>query len=217
MDCNWFQTWENVADPLHAAILHGMISGAQLGEPISVLPDRVVFEEAHDRIRSNVYRDEAGVTTHSILEVILPNISIVPIGPVLKDGRASMIAWTLPIDASHTKIFNVSLRPPSMVSFDSTEMPAFGGKRWRSLDEEGHQRFPGDYEAQTGQGVMTLHSEEHLVTSDRGLLMLRKLFRRQLRSMANGAAPVNAGTNAKAEVVVAAGRFERSVSRSQSD
>ena len=32
--------------------------------------------------------------------------------------------------------------------------------------------FPGDYEAQIGQGPITLHSEEHLATSDQGVVMV---------------------------------------------
>ena len=209
MNCNWFQTWENVADPLHAPITHGQISGPQLGPKIAEMPDRVVFEEAGDRVRSNILRDEGDVTTQAVLEVILPNVSIVPIGPLTSDGRASTIGWALPIDDTHTKIFNAAVLPPEMADFDSTQMPVFGGQRWQDLDEQGHQRFPGDYEAQGGQGRITLHSQEHLVTSDRGVLMLRKLFRRQLRAVAKGETPVNAGPGADPMVIVAAGRYQR--------
>ncbi len=209
MHCNWFQTWENVADPLHAPITHGMISGPQLGDGIAELPDRVFFETADDRVRSNIVRVEGDIITTAVLEVILPNVSIVPIGPLTPEGRASSIGWALPIDDTHTKIFSAQLLPPEMIDFDSTQMPVFGGQRWKDLDVEGHQRFPGDYEAQAGQGRITLHSEEHLATSDRGVLMLRKLFRRQLRAVANGQAPVNAGPHADHMVVVAAGRYEK--------
>ncbi len=36
----------------------------------------------------------------------------------------------------------------------------FNGKFWWDLTEQEHQQFPGDYEAQVGQGPATLHSEE---------------------------------------------------------
>ena len=36
----------------------------------------------------------------------------------------------------------------------------YDGKNWFELDGEGHRRYPGDYEAQVGQGAVTYHSEE---------------------------------------------------------
>ena len=47
------------------------------------------------------------------------------------------------------------------------------GKLWEELTEDEHQRMPGDYEAQVSQGAIALHSEEHLATSDRGVVMRR--------------------------------------------
>ena len=49
--------------------------------------------------------------------------------------------------------------------------------------------FPGDFEAQTGQGAITLHSEEHLVESDRGIAMLRQFLRQQVELVAKGSDP----------------------------
>jgi len=51
---------------------------------------------------------------------------------------------------------------------------------------EEHQRTPGDYEAQAGQGTISLHSEERLVTSDRGIVMQRRLLRQQCELVAGG-------------------------------
>ena len=48
------------------------------------------------------------------------------------------------------------------------------GKLWQELSEEEHQRFPGDYEAQVSQGPIAAHSEEHLGSTDQGLLLLRR-------------------------------------------
>lgn len=59
----------------------------------------------------------------------------------------------------------------------------------RLANEEEHQRYPGDYEAQTGQGPITLHSEEHLATSDKGIALLRRFLEAQLRTVAQGGDP----------------------------
>jgi hypothetical protein len=53
------------------------------------------------------------------------------------------------------------------------------GKLWEELTEEEHQRMPGDYEAQISQGAVAAHSEEHLATSDRGIVMLRRYLQSQ--------------------------------------
>ena len=65
-----------------------------------------------------------------------------------------------------------------------------GGMRWGTMTEEEHQRFPGDYEAQAGQGRISLHSEEHLATSDRGIVMQRRLLARQMQVVAEGGDPL---------------------------
>jgi hypothetical protein len=64
------------------------------------------------------------------------------------------------------------------------------GKLWGDLTEEEHQRFPGDWEAQTGQGPVSFHSEEHLRTSDRGIVLLRRLLEKQLDAVARGEDPI---------------------------
>ena len=73
---------------------------------------------------------------------------------------------------------------------DIQGLPVYaGGLSWFDLDEEGHQRYPGDYETQVGQGPVTLHSEEHLASSDRGVSMVRRQFKEQVRRVADGLDP----------------------------
>lgn len=81
------------------------------------------------------------------------------------------------------------------------------GKTWFELDAEGHQRFPGDYEAQVGQGEITFHSEEHLVSSDRGLSMLRRLYREAIKTVRRGGDPVGVTYTGDALVMLRAGNF----------
>jgi hypothetical protein len=78
------------------------------------------------------------------------------------------------------------------------------------MTEAEHQRTPGDYEAQAGQGPISLHSEEHLVTSDRGIMMQRRLLLQQLEVVAKGGDPVGVVFDAdKALVKVRSGNFYR--------
>jgi hypothetical protein len=54
-----------------------------------------------------------------------------------------------------------------------------GTTLWEELTPAEHQKFPGDYEAQVGQGAITFHSEEHLVSSDKGVAMVRRMLGRE--------------------------------------
>ena len=86
----------------------------------------------------------------------------------------------------------------------------FNGKFWWDMTEQEHQQFPGDYEAQVGQGPVTLHSEEHFGQSDRGILMVRRMLGDQLDAMAAGADPVGISFDPNAPPVeFEAGNFIR--------
>ena len=66
----------------------------------------------------------------------------------------------------------------------------YNGKTWAELTEAEHQQFPGDVEAQVGQGPITFHSEEHLMSSDQGVSMLRILLQKQIDIVAKGGDPL---------------------------
>jgi hypothetical protein len=75
------------------------------------------------------------------------------------------------------------------------------GKLWEELSEAEHRAFPGDYEAQVSQGAIASHAEEHLASSDRGIVMLRRLLQRQVELVRNGADPAGVGFDPHAEPV----------------
>jgi hypothetical protein len=93
----------------------------------------------------------------------------------------------LPIDDTHYRIY-VAGRVA-----EKGELGRFrskmNGKPWAELTEEEHQKFPGDYEAQTGQGEITFHSEEHFGTTDKGIAFLRRFMEQQLKAIAEGRDP----------------------------
>jgi hypothetical protein len=122
-------------------------------------------------------------------------------------GQSSGVSWVVPVDDSHYI--------QAMVMKVPQDAPRFGiqinGKSWGEMTEEDHQRFPGDFEAQAGQGPISLHSEEHLVTSDRGIMLQRRLLEQQMEVVARGGDPIGVSfDSAKALVKVRSGNFERS-------
>ena len=94
----------------------------------------------------------------------------------------------LPIDDTHFRIYSAGR---VMKSGELGQIRSrYNGKLWQELTEEEHHRMPGDYETQVSQGEITFHSEEHLNSSDRGISMLRKVFRDQLDAVAAGKDPM---------------------------
>lgn len=55
---------------------------------------------------------------------------------------------------------------------------------------EDRQRFPADYDAQVGQREIAVHDLEHLATTDKGVIMMRRMIRDGIRSIEEGRDPV---------------------------
>ena len=90
------------------------------------------------------------------------------------------------MDDTHVVHFS-ALRVPK--DYNGRQRPG-AEKLWAEMSEEEHQSFPMDYEAQAGQGPITLSSEEHLATSDKGIVMLRRRLREQIELVHNGGDPI---------------------------
>lgn len=186
--CNWLQHFENVMDPFHVPVLHGSFSGPQFIELMGQLP-KVSFEQTPRGVKSTQLRTlEDGKVFRRVTEVVLPTLRVVPSPRVGEFQAAESIGWVLPIDDTHYRIY-VAGRVREAGALGRMRS-TFNGKSWFDLSEEEHQRFPGDFEAQVGQGPITLHSEEHLVSSDRGVAMLRRLLESQVKRVAGGEDPL---------------------------
>src|SRR6185503_2736470 len=55
---------------------------------------------------------------------------------------------------------------------------------------EERQRHPGDYDAQSSQRTIAVHDLEHLASTDRGVIMLRKIVRDGIRAVEAGETPL---------------------------
>ena len=184
--CNWLQHFENVMDPLHVPILHDGFSGTQFVGPMGIVPD-VRFETFPLGVRSYQHRKlENGGELNRISETVLPTVRVVA-SPRLAPGRCESIGWTLPIDSQTYTVFTAA-RVRELGTLSKIRS-TFGGRPWAALSEQEHQEMPGDWEAQVGQGPITFHSEEHLGASDRGVIMLRKMLRAEVATVAAGSDP----------------------------
>ena len=185
--CNWLQHWENVVDPFHVPVLHGSFSGAQFVAQMAQMP-KVEFSVTGRGVKVLSLRTfPDGRLFRRITEAAMPTLRVVPNPRVGSYGKVESIGWVLPIDDTHYRIY-VSGRVSEQGQLGKMRAQ-MNGKFWWDLSEEERQRFPGDYEAQTGQGRITLHSEEHFATSDKGIALLRRFLEQQLKIVADGGDP----------------------------
>lgn len=187
--CNWFQTHENSMDPYHVFILHNAISGPQFSPDLEIWP--AIDWQLHpwgvtadqDRVRPD------GTTLHRVTEVRMPTIRVIPTPTLSVLGPTNNMSWALPIDETTTRVYAMVRKPRSE---PPQGLGVYGpdAKSWFELTDEEHQRYPGDYEAQVGQGAVTRHSTERLASSDRGVSMVRRQWKEQLEVVRQGGDPV---------------------------
>jgi nitrite reductase/ring-hydroxylating ferredoxin subunit len=187
MPCNWLQTHENVMDTWHVFVLHCTFTKTQFNELMSIRPD-IDWERTATGVMAISRRNlpDGRKRLRRVAEVVVPNVRIVPDPYLSVTGRVRNVAWTLPIDRTNTRIFTVFRLVGDEPPMEEEPTVYNGGKRWRELTAEEHQRFPGDFEAQVSQGDITYHSEEHLASSDRGVVMFRRALRRAIDDVASG-------------------------------
>jgi phenylpropionate dioxygenase-like ring-hydroxylating dioxygenase large terminal subunit len=186
--CNWLQHFENVVDPFHVPVLHGSFSGAQFTNMMASMPEVRFETSARGVTVRSVRRQDDGKVFYRVTEAVFPTLRVVPNPRVAQFARVESIGWVLPIDDTSFRIY-VAGRVKQKGDIGRMRS-TFNGKFWWDMSEEEHQRFPGDYEAQVGQGPITLHSEEHFGQSDRGVLMVRRMLREQLDAIEAGRDPI---------------------------
>lgn len=186
--CNWLSHYENLMDPFHVVVLHSNFSGTQFVKDMGVMPE-VSFELSDIGVRAIAVRQlPDGKTLRRVSEAVVPTLRVVPNPKLQQWGRLESLGFVLPIDDESFRIYTVGRVKNSG---DLVRMRSrLNGKLWEELTEEEHQRFPGDYEAQVSQGVIPNHSEEHLATTDKGIVMLRRFFQRQIEAVERGEDPV---------------------------
>ena len=200
---SWLHMNDNVMDPWHVHVLHSTLTGPQFAAEFAVLPEVRYFETDYGVCYSAVRDLDDGRVVDRISSWFMPNVMSVP-DIFLKPGQSSLISWVVPVDDTHY-VQAFVMKMPKGQTFDGIRL---GGKLWGEMTEEEHQRTPGDFEAQSGQGPVSLHSEEHLRTSDRGITMQRRMLKRNIELVANGGDPLGVVFDrAEATVVVPSGNF----------
>jgi phenylpropionate dioxygenase-like ring-hydroxylating dioxygenase large terminal subunit len=202
---SWLHMNDNVMDPFHVQVLHSTFSTVQFVPQFAVMPKVDFFATEGGMCYSAVRQLPDGRQVDRISSWLLPNIMSVP-DVTLQAGPSTGISWVVPVDDTHY-IQAMVARIPKDAPFRNM---LFNGKTWGQMTEAEHRNTPGDFEAQAGQGPITLHSDEHLATSDRGIMMLRRMLLEQMQVVTAGGDPTGVSFDAAAALVkVRSGNFYR--------
>jgi phenylpropionate dioxygenase-like ring-hydroxylating dioxygenase large terminal subunit len=199
--CNWLQESENSIDPFHSVFLHGRVNGPQFPglEHFVELPVVVYHKTRYGFCYSHARRKDDLVLVR-FHDHIVPNMA--QNGAMFQKlenpqtfGRTSLTKWVVPIDNTNSRKFgwrhfndkDEVLRQGDRDEVGWEKVDFYGQTGHRSYEER--QRNPGDWEAWTGQGPITVHSRENLATTDKGVALLRARLRNEIRALARGEAP----------------------------
>jgi len=197
-------------DPFHVQVLHTTFSGTQFVREFEVMPT-VRFDEIDGGVTYTAHRDLSdGRTMDRVSTWMMPNVMCVP-DVAMRPGRPNSLGFSVPVDDASSRILmtmRTPMTPDGKRPMRGLEIEHF--KPWSQRTVEERQDQPGDYEAQAGQGAVSLHSEEHLVTSDKGIGLQRRMLRRAMETVRDGGDPPGvAFDDVDAEIHVPSGNFFR--------
>jgi len=192
MPCNWVQIKENCMDPAHTAFLHTIGDGVGFTDSFGVLPELDFIRVPNGMVYVATRRVGENIWVR-MTNQITPNIH--QFAPTWSDGRTIMTFtrpmqthWSVPIDDINT--INLGFNHYHVDDPDQTlleEGANFGQACDRPYSER--QRVPGDYDAHTSIGPISIHAREYLGHSDRGITIFRKILRNNIRAIKQGKNP----------------------------
>ena len=197
--CNWLQVLDAILDPLHTSFLHSNISRVQFSTGFGEVGRMDYFERGMWLAGTNTRRVGDNVWFR-VNELVLPNFTQAGSAFAADGtrqryyGRSAFTRWVVPLDDEHTMCYawaNFGERgdPPEYNTPEGPELIEQGEVFDRPYEER--QRFPADAEATEGMGPITVHANEHLAPSDKGISLMRRRLRAEIRKVAAGEAPMH--------------------------
>ncbi len=200
MPCNWLQVAENSMDPMHVVFLHTRVNRVQFTEKLGILPviDWHEYEIGFFYTKGRRIGDYIWISTN---DLVLPNFT--QAGAVYENtegkepkyfGRSSFSRWIVPVDDTHCTVlayrhFNPRAEAPRDEWRTPEALERIDISELKNRPYEERQRNPGDFEVFVGQGPITAHKRERLVSSDRGVAMYRQRLKHEMRRLQKGERP----------------------------
>ena len=196
-NCNWIQVLDAIMDPLHTSFLHGQSSGLQFSEGFAEVGEIEFYERGIQYLGCNTRRIDDNVWVR-VNELILPNFTqagaaFAADGTKSKYfGRSSFTRWVVPVDDHHCVAlawanFGERGDPIEYNNQEGYERIEAGEISNRTMEEK--QKSPGDAEAVEGMGSISSHKGEHLMPTDKGVMIYRRRTRKLIKDLAQGLEP----------------------------
>ncbi|MGH7906300.1 MAG: Rieske 2Fe-2S domain-containing protein [Candidatus Binataceae bacterium] len=192
--CNWLQCQENTADSVHTYYLHGQVA---LERNLSIQGDAEYYRRQIKRydwkycewgVEKTLVYDGDPPEVEIRPPLIFPNILRIPQGPV------EAIHWRVPIDDTNTRIIWLGFIPSADGATRMTEEedPPFE-YLGEMLTPEGEYDMTSFYSqdrmAWETEGPIFDRTREHLGSSDRGIVMFRRMLAEQISRVERGEEP----------------------------
>jgi len=200
LPCNWVQIVENGSDPIHNAYLHAIVAGQQFSPAFKVLP-QLDFPETPLGFLSMATRLVNGRVFVRASDIIMPNIGQFT-GSSNKAAEDSFrigcgrTRWVTPIDDVNCHYIGYVHFSPKYKPYGNLTPEDLGVDKAGLIGQtderpyKDRQREPGDYDAVASQGQVANRRTEHLGTTDRGVVMFRRLLAKAIQANLQGETPV---------------------------
>jgi 5,5'-dehydrodivanillate O-demethylase len=196
IDCNWLQPMENSVDPSHLYWLHG--ETAYLGREMRQYQEKhefILFEYGIIKRRITPGAtpcDRPKVDEHPL---VFPSI-LRHVSPAVRGVRSGSFRHNMqirvPRDDTHTQVYRVNFVPGPTERSPADQDPPH---EYRPLKTPAGEYYMDVVSAQDSmawetQGPITDRTLEHLGGGDRGIVMFRRLLRKQIEIVQNGGDPM---------------------------
>jgi 5,5'-dehydrodivanillate O-demethylase oxygenase subunit len=197
--CNYFQRIENDLDETHLHFVHKV--SCDVVDSLNKVPQIKVRESEYGIYREGHRPTENG-TDVRYGHYLMPNTLLVDLPPSPEnEDWAIHLAWRVPVDDENMITSTAARRGAPR---PGAPKPADSVPKWKSADvyveeilagrmriQDIDQNYPRifvvqDNVALAGQGRMVEREKERLGQSDAGIILLRKLWERELKALAGG-------------------------------
>ncbi len=202
-DANFLQQLENALDPVHATVLHG-----REGNGLRTIPSCQEMPEfdvkATGEMACYVSRrkgSEPGTELHREVAYFPPLLVVHDGGSLPGDPAPVTIdaCWRMPVDDYRTRSFIVKFHPfkdgKKIEKIERTHPAVPPLMRGTKIKYDMTTVNGQDCASQVGQGSLADRSIEHLGFSDRGVILVRRLWKETIEAVSRGERPPNLISN----------------------
>jgi 5,5'-dehydrodivanillate O-demethylase len=198
-DCSFFQFCENVVDDVHLPFVHRLdpyLGGSTLAQIPEISAEETQFGMTQ-------FGTRPGDSVPRPVHFMMPNRAFLrapPLTPAFK-GPLELLLWFVPIDDEHHNLIRIAyisdtgpaadeeMEQKMRDYFPSVREEAaavLGGKKtMQDLAKRRDLLHIQDHVILAGQGAIVDRSKERLGRSDGPLIMMRKIWSRELRALAD--------------------------------